>query len=64
LPAKALPGQPLMTVTFYGPGDTVLDQALVGPKQGVGQLAQSNAKHLVMLVADNVFAGLPKPGKN
>ena len=63
LPESARPTKPALIVTFYGPEDALMDQAIVGPKQGQGQLAQSAVKHDVMIVAGNVFDGLPKPEK-
>jgi hypothetical protein len=64
LPATAMPAKPLMTVAFYGPGDALYDLVSVGPKQGAGQVASSKTKHTAMIIAGNVFDGLPKPGKN
>jgi hypothetical protein len=58
---SARPTKPLMVVTFYGAQDAFLDQALVGPKQGAGQVAQSAMKKMVMLVPGNLFDSLPPP---
>jgi hypothetical protein len=63
LPASAQPAKPLMLLTFYGDKDAFLDQAIVGPKQGAGQVAVSAVKKTVMLVPSNLFDGLPKPAK-
>jgi hypothetical protein len=63
LPESAKPAKPQMSVAFYGSTATLFDQALVGPKQGAGQLAYSATKHLAMTVAGNVFDGLPQPDK-
>jgi hypothetical protein len=61
LPASARPAAPHQVVTFYDDKDQLLEQVVLGPRQGAGQLAQSAAKKMVVIVADNVFAGLPQP---
>ena len=61
LPDSARPAKPQLVVTFYGDGDNFLDEAFVGPKQGQGQVAVSAVKKMVMLVAGNVFDGVPPP---
>ena len=63
LPDSARPAKPVMVLTFYDKQDLMLEQAVVGPKQAGGQVAQSAVKKMLMIVPDNVFVGLPQPAK-
>ncbi len=63
LPASAFPAKPALVATFYDAQNIMLEQAVLGPRQAGGQVAQSAMKKMLMIVPDNVFAGLPQPVK-
>ena len=48
------------TVTFYGDDGSVLERATFGSRQRGGQLASSQMKGQVAIVAENLLDGLPK----